>query len=83
VQTEFLAMLPRIRRQAHRAFKYLDSELRNELVAEAVAFAFCAFVGLARQGRLALAYPTPLADYAIRRVCSGRKAASPSATCSG
>lgn len=75
VQKEFLAMLPRIRRQAHRAFSRLDAELRNELVAEAVAFAFCAFVGLARQGRLALAYPTPLADYAIRRVCSGRKAA--------
>jgi hypothetical protein len=68
-------MLPRIRRQAYRAFGHLDIELRDELVAEAVAFAFCAFVGLARQGRLALAYPTPLADYAIRRVCSGRKAA--------
>jgi hypothetical protein len=74
-QEVFLAMLPRIRRQAHRAFGHLDLELRDELVAEAVAFAFCAFVGLARQGRLALAYPTPLADYAIRRVCSGRKAA--------
>jgi hypothetical protein len=74
-QGVFLAMLPRIRRQAHRAFRHLDSELRDELVAEAVAFAFCAFVDLARQGRLSIAYPTPLADYAIRRVCSGRKAA--------
>jgi hypothetical protein len=75
VQEKFLEMLPRIHQQAHRAFRRLDPELRNELVAEAVAFAVCAFVGLARQGRLALAYPTPLADYAIRRVCSGRKAA--------
>jgi hypothetical protein len=73
---QFLDMLPQIRRQAGRAFRYRDLEHREELVAEAVAFAYCAFVGLARHGRLDLAYATPLADYAIRRVCSGRKAAS-------
>ena len=76
VKAQFLAMLPRIRRQARRAFAYLDVECRDELVAEAIAFAYCAFVGLARDGRLELAYATPLANYAIRRVCSGRKAAS-------
>lgn len=77
VQAQFLAMLPRIRRQARRAFRQLDFERRDELVAEAIAIAYCAFVGLARHGRLELAYATPLANYAIRRVCSGRKAASP------
>jgi len=75
IQAEFLAMLPQIRRQAHLAFRHLDRELRDELVAETVATTYCAFASLARQGRLALAYPTPLANYAIRRVCSGRKAA--------
>ena len=74
-QAEFQSMLPRIRRQAHRAFRHLDRELRDELAAETIAFAYCAFVGLASQGRLELAYATPLANYAIRRVCSGRKVA--------
>lgn len=49
-------------RMAASAFRYLD---RDELVAEAVAFAYCAFIGLARQGRLQVAYATPLANYAI------------------
>jgi hypothetical protein len=75
VQAEFQAMLPQIRRRAHLAFRHLDRELCDELVAEAVATAYRLFVALARQGRLSLAYPTPLANYAIRRVCSGRKAA--------
>src|SRR5262245_59644509 len=75
-QAQFLAMLPGIRRQAHRAYLQLDPELRDELVAEVVAFAYCAFAGLARRRRLQVAYPTPLGSYAIRRVCSGRKAAS-------
>ena len=68
-------MLPRIRRQAYLAFRHLDRELRDDLMAETIAFAYCAFVGLVSQGRLSLAYATPLADYAIRRVCSGRKVA--------
>jgi hypothetical protein len=76
-QAQFLAMLPRIRRQAHHAFRQLNLELRDELVAEVVAFAYCAFADLARRSRLEVAYSTPLAHYAIRRVCSGRKAASP------
>jgi len=75
-QAQFLTMLPRIRRQAHQAFRQLDLELRDELVAEVVAFAYCAFADLARRRRLEVAYSTPLGNYAIRRVCSGRKAAS-------
>jgi hypothetical protein len=74
-QAEFQTMLPQIRRQAHLAFRHLDRESRDELVAEAVATAYRLFVALARQSRVALAYPTPLANFAIRRVCSGRKAA--------
>ena len=76
VQAQFLTMLPRIHRQARRAFGHLDVEGRDELVAETVAFAYCAFVGLARDGRLQLAFATPLSNYAIRRVCAGRRAAS-------
>jgi len=75
-QDDSLAMLPRIRRQARLAFRHLDRELREELAAEAVAFAYCAYARLVRQGRQALAYPTPLANFAIRRVRSGRKAGS-------
>jgi hypothetical protein len=75
-QENFLSMLPQIRRQAKRAFRHLDHELREELTAEAVAFAYCAFVRLVRQGRQALAFPTPLAQFAVRRVRCGRTAGS-------
>ena len=77
VQDGFLAMLPRIRRHAQLAFRHLDCELRDELVAEAVAIAYCLFFGLVRQGRREVAYSTPLANYAIRRVRSGRTASCP------
>jgi hypothetical protein len=76
VRDQFLAMLPRIRGQARRAFRQLDCERRDELVAEVIATAYCALVGLASRGQLERAYSTPLANYAIRRVCSGRQAAT-------
>ena len=73
VHERFLAMLPRIRRQASLAFRHLGTEARHELTQETVANAFCAFVRLARRGKLDLAYPTPLAQYAIRQVRDGRR----------
>jgi DNA-binding CsgD family transcriptional regulator len=49
------------------------AEARDELTAEVVANAYCAFVRLARRGKLASAYATPLAQFAIRQVRDGRR----------
>ena len=73
VHERFLAMLPRIRRQALVAFRDRGAEARQELAAEVVANAFCAYIRLVRRGKHDLAYPTPLAQYAIRQVRDGRR----------
>ena len=69
----FLRMLPLIRSQAHLAFRRLGPELKEELVAEVVANAFCRFSRLVRAGKEDLAYATPLANFAIRQVIAGRR----------
>ena len=73
VQGQFLTMLPMIRRQAYIAFRGQRPEVKEELVAEVIANAYCAFVRLIRQGKQSVAFPTPLAQYAIRQVRSGRR----------
>ena len=73
----FLKMLPTITRVARQAFSNLDPEAKEEAVAEVIAAAFILFVGLARDGRESLAYPTVLAMYGVRRVRVGRQAATP------
>lgn len=69
----FLSMLPRIRKQAHLAFRYIACEDREEFTAEVVARAYCGFVRLVERGMSEVAYPTPLAQYAIRQVRCGRR----------
>jgi hypothetical protein len=69
----FLEMAPAIRRYADTAFRQVKAEARAELVAEVIANAFVAFARLARCGRDDIAYPTPLARYAVRRICDGRR----------
>jgi hypothetical protein len=69
----FLPMLPAIRKQAHAAFRSLDPEARHEAVQEVVANCLVAYVRLRELGKSDLAYPTPLAKYAIRQVRSGRR----------
>jgi transposase-like protein len=76
VQDQFLTMLPLIRRQAWMAFRGRDAESRHELTQEVIANAYCAFVQLVRRGKHAVAYPTPLAQFAIRQVCAGRRVGS-------
>jgi hypothetical protein len=71
-QETFLGMLPQIRRQAQRAFRRLGAEIREELIQEVVANAYCAFARLIERGRPHCAYPTTLAHYAIRHVRCGR-----------
>ena len=75
-QDEFLTMLPQIRRQASLAFRGLGPELREELIQEVIANAYQSFDRLAQQGKAALAYPTPLAQFAIRQVRAGRRVGS-------
>lgn len=69
----FLEMLPQIREQARMAFRFARFEVREDLITEVVANAFVAFVRLAERGKVDLAYPTPLAQYAIRQVRAGRR----------
>jgi hypothetical protein len=66
-------MLPIIRRQAWIAFRGQQAEAREELVQEVIANAYCAFVRLVRQGKQSVAFPTPLAQFAIRQVRAGRR----------
>ena len=73
VEDQFLAILPMIRRQASLAFRHAGAEARDELMAETVANAYCAFVRLAHRGKLASVYATPLAQYAIRQVRGERR----------
>jgi hypothetical protein len=71
------AMLPTITRIAHQNFSQLDPEAKEEATAEVVAAAFIMFVGLVRDGRESLAFPSVLAMYGVRRVRTGRQAATP------
>jgi hypothetical protein len=77
VHERFLAMLPQIQRQARLAFRDYGAEARQEMTQEVVASAFCMFVRLVQRCNEAAAYPTPLAQFAIRRVRSGRCIGSP------
>jgi hypothetical protein len=70
---KFLAMLPTIQAQARLAFRTATPELKEELIAEVVANAFCAYERLVQRGKEAVAYSTPLAWYAIRQVRTGRR----------
>jgi DNA-binding CsgD family transcriptional regulator len=71
--SRFLALLPSLRRQVRQAFRRLPAEARDEAVAEAVANAFVAYARLVELGKEDIAYPGPLARYAIAQVRSGRR----------
>jgi hypothetical protein len=75
---KFIAMLPAISEQANFAFRRLPLEAREELVQEVVAQAYSLFVRLCQRRKPALVYPTPLAQFAIRKVRAGRRLGSPS-----
>jgi hypothetical protein len=73
---DFERLLPQIREQARLAFRFAKPELKEELIAETIANAFCAYVRLVERGKQGIAYATPLAGYAIRQVRSGRRVGS-------
>jgi DNA-binding NarL/FixJ family response regulator len=66
-------MLPAIRRHARIALRYLDHEARDEAVQEVIAGTLAAYVRLVDAGRADLAYPTPLATFAVRQFRAGRR----------
>ena len=76
-QEQFVSMLPTITRIARQSFSNLDPECKEEATAEVVAHAYVMFVGLVERGKEALAYPSVLAMYGVRRVRVGRHAATP------
>jgi hypothetical protein len=73
---KFLSMLPEIRNQANFAFRRVPLEAREEIVQEVVAQAYSLFVRLCQRRKPALVYPTPLAQFAIRKVRAGRRIGS-------
>ncbi len=75
-QEVFLAMLPTMKEIARYAFRAHRAEMREELIQEVIANAYLAYARLVAFGKQNVAYPTPLARYAIRQVCSGRRVGS-------
>ena len=69
----FLALLPQIVRHAKFAFRHLRGEARQDAIQETVANALVAFVALVRRGKMAIAYPTVLARYAVAQINDGRR----------
>jgi hypothetical protein len=70
---QFLTMLPMIRRQAYIAFRGQRPEAQEEFVAEVIANAYCAYMRLVCRNKQTVAFPTPLAQFAIRQVRAGRR----------
>ncbi|HEV7222856.1 MAG TPA: hypothetical protein VGN42_09155 [Pirellulales bacterium] len=73
----FMALLPDIRRHVRFAFRRLAPDRREEAIQEALANALVAYIRLYDLGKTAVAYATPLADYAVLQVCDGRQVACP------
>lgn len=69
----FEKLLPAVRDQAAFAFRFFPRSQREELIAETVANAYCAYQRLVERGKAELAYATPLAMYAVRQVRAGRR----------
>jgi hypothetical protein len=72
IHGKFLEMLPSIRRQALFSFRKASHDAREEMIAEVVAKAYRAFCRLVERGKEDVAFATPLAQYSIRQVRSGR-----------
>lgn len=69
----FLRLLPGIVTHARIAFRHLTPEAKQEAVQDVVCNACCAVARLAELGKLALAYASVLAMFAVRQVKDGRK----------
>ena len=69
----FIQFILAIKRHARVAFRNLRPQERAEAVSEVVANAFAAFRRLAERGKIDVAYPSPLARFAVAQVRSGRR----------
>jgi len=69
----FLAMLPAIRYRASYLFRRLDLQSREEAINEVIASSLVAYVALWECGKVALAFPTVLAEYAAAQFRAGRR----------
>jgi hypothetical protein len=72
-EDRFLEMLPKIHEQAHHAFRRVPAEEREELIREVIGNCWAAFTRLVNRGAMDVAYPTPLAQFAIKQVRDGRR----------
>jgi hypothetical protein len=75
-QQRFLEILPAIKRQARFAFRKLTAEERDEAISDVIANTFCCYCRLLDAGKESLAYPTPLARFAIAQYREGRRVGS-------
>ena len=68
----FLGVLPAVQTHARIQFRHLPAVHREEAVEEAIAAACVSYQHLAIQGRLHVAHPGTLANYAVDHVRRGR-----------
>jgi hypothetical protein len=73
---KFLAMLPRIRKQAAYYLRHLAKKDRAEGIEEVVAGAFVNYVRMTECGKADLAYAGPLARYGTGQYLAGRRVGS-------
>ena len=66
--TDFLSMLPTIRKHTATAFRYLNSEAREEANQDAIADAMLVYARLVQLKKADLAYPAVVARYAVAQV---------------
>jgi hypothetical protein len=69
----FDSLLPSIQKCVAFAFRRLPRGRRRELEQDAIANAYVEFTRLLKRGLGSLAYPTPLAKFAVRQVLDGRR----------
>jgi hypothetical protein len=70
---KFLAMLPRIRRQAAYYLRRLSKKDRADAIQEVVASAFVSYVRLVEHGKSDLTYAGPLARFGACQYLAGRR----------
>lgn len=73
LQARFTELLPTIHDQLRFAFRHEPPERKEDMIAEAIASCWVAFVKLIERGLDDVIYATPLAQFAIRQVYDGRK----------
>ena len=69
----FASMEKAIKTHARIAFRHLDPEARAEMVQNVLANTCAALAGLAKRGKLDLAYPSVLARYGVAQTKDFRK----------